>query len=449
VFSCRPTSPAEEKPCAERIVTGLAAKAYGRDVGEHDVSDLMTFYTLGAEEGGFEVGVRTALEAILASPHFLYRMEREPAEIAPGEVYRIADIDLASRLSFFLWGTNPDEELLRLARSGELSQDSVLRAQAERMLQDPRSEALAVNFAGQWLNLRGLQSVGPLPMLYPDFDDPLRQAMRREVELLFDAIVREDHPITELLTADYTYVNERLAKHYGIKNIYGSQFRRVPLGPGFEARRGLTGKGAFLVTTSKPDRTSPVTRGKWVMTNLLGMSPPSPPADVPPLPARAADQNAKEPSMRKKMMDHRVRNDCTQCHRLMDPIGFSLENFDAIGLWRSHDEGEQINAKDLFFDNTTVDGPVAMRDWLVSGYGNQFVLVATEKLLTYALGRGLEAGDMPLVRAITRDVIKNKGRFSSIVLGIVRSQPFQVNMRVETLPGNTSARATLEQTGVN
>jgi hypothetical protein len=273
--------------------------------------------------------------------------------------------------------------------------------------------------------------------------------MRREVELLFDAIVREDHGITELLTADYTYVNERLAKHYGIKNIYGSQFRRITLGPGMEARRGLTGKGAFLVTTSKPDRTSPVTRGKWVMTNLLGMSPPSPPADVPPLPARASDPNAKEPNMRVKMETHRVRTDCTQCHRLMDPIGFALENFDAIGLWRSHDEGDAINAKDLFFDNTTVDGPVALRDWLVKGYGNQFVLVATEKLLTYALGRGLEAGDMPLVRAITRDVIKNNGRFSSMVLGIVRSQPFQVNMRAETVPGNTSARATREETGVN
>jgi len=236
-------------------------------------------------------------------------------------------------------------------------------------------------------------------------------------------------------------VNERLAKHYGIKNIYGSQFRRVPLGPGLEARRGLTGKGAFLVTTSKPERTSPVTRGKWVMTNLLGMSPPSPPADVPPLKPRASDPNAKEPNMRKKMEDHRVRTDCIQCHRLMDPIGFALENFDAIGLWRSQDEGDAINAKDRLFDNTEVDGPLALRDWLATHYGNQFVTVATEKLLTYALGRGVEAGDMPLVRAITRDVIKNNGRFSAIVLGIVRSQPFQVNMRAEALPGTSSAEA--------
>jgi hypothetical protein len=265
--------------------------------------------------------------------------------------------------------------------------------------------------------------------------------MRREVELLFDTIVREDHPITELLTADYTFVNERLAKHYGIKNIYGSQFRRVPLGPGFESRRGLTGKGAFLVTTSKPERTSPVTRGKWVMTNLLGMSPPSPPADVPPLKPRPADPNAKEPSMRKKMEDHRIGTACVQCHRLMDPIGFALENFDAIGLWRSQDEGEVINAKDKLFDNTDVDGPLALRDWLATKYGSQFVTVAAEKLLTYALGRGVEAGDMPLVRAITRDVLKVNGRFSSIVVGIVRSQPFQVNMRMEAVPGTTSAQA--------
>jgi hypothetical protein len=317
------------------------------------------------------------------------------------------------------------------------------------MRKHQKAEALAVNFAGQWLNLRGRDASAPLPLTYPDFDDPLRQAMRREVELIFDTIVREDRDITELLTADYTFVNERLAKHYGIKNIYGSQFRRVTLGPGFESRRGLTGKGAFLVTSSKPDRTSPVTRGKWVMTNLLGMSPPSPPADVPPLPPRPADPNAKEPTMRQKMETHRVRQDCTQCHRLMDPIGFALENFDAIGLWRSHDEGQVINAKDQQFDNTVVDGPVALRDWLGTSYRNQFTLVAAEKLLIYALGRGVEAGDMPLVRAITRDVLANNGRFSSIVLGIVRSQPFQANMKVTAVPAATSARATVDHQGAN
>ncbi len=467
IFICTPKTAADETACARRIITNLATFAFRRPAVQADVNLLMAFYEQGRKEKNFETGIEMVLARILASPQFIYRIEEETAprtaSVAGSTIMasqraqaprtppaqRLSDVDLASRLSFFLWSSIPDAELLKVASSGRLKDPVVLEQQVRRMLKDPKAEALAINFAGQWLNLRALDASAPLPLIYPDFDDPLRQAMRREVELLFDAIVREDHPITELLTADYTYVNERLAKHYGIKNIYGSQFRRVPLGPGFETRHGLTGKGAFLVTTSKPDRTSPVTRGKWVMTNMLGMSPPSPPADVPPLPPRAADQNAKEPSMRKKMMDHRVRTDCTQCHRLMDPIGFALENFDAIGLWRSHDEGEQINAQDLFFDNTTVNGPVAMRDWLVKGYGNQFVLVATEKLLIYALGRGVEAGDMPLVRAITRDAIKNKGRFSSIVLGIVRSQPFQVNMRVETLPGNTSARATSEPSGVN
>jgi hypothetical protein len=358
---------------------------------------------------------------------------------------RLSDIDLASRLSFFLWSSIPDDELLKVASSGKLKDPAVLEQQVRRMLRHPKAEALAVNFAGQWLNLRALDATAPLPLIYPDFDDPLRQAMRREVELIFDTIVREDRNIGELLTADYTFVNERLAKHYGIKNVYGSQFRRITLGPGLENRRGLTGKGAFLVTTSKPERTSPVTRGKWIMTNLLGMSPPDPPADVPPLPARAGDQNAKEPSMRKKMMDHRVRVDCTQCHRLMDPLGFSLENFDGIGLWRTQDEGETINAADMAFDNTKLDGPATLRDWLASKYSNQFVTVATEKLMTYALGRGVEHRDMPLVRAIARDVIKNNGRFSALVLGIVKSQPFQVNMRVDG-PATTSARATVNNT---
>jgi mono/diheme cytochrome c family protein len=459
IFTCTPKTAAEETACARRIISNLVTYAFRRPAAQADVNLLMAFYDQGRKEKDFETGIELVLARILASPQFIYRIEEEQAaaprsgSIAGSSIMasqrgqaprrspaqRLNDLDLASRLSFFLWSSIPDAELLKVASSGRLKDPAVLDQQVRRMLKDPKAEALAINFAGQWLNLRGLDASAPLPLVYPDFDDPLRQAMRREVELLFDAIVREDHSIMELLTADYTYVNERLAKHYGIKNIYGSQFRRVQLGPGFEARRGLTGKGAFLVTTSKPDRTSPVTRGKWVMTNLLGMSPPSPPADVPPLPARAADAQAKEPTMRKKMMDHRVRNDCTQCHRLMDPIGFSLENFDAIGLWRSQDEGEAINAKDLFFDNTTVDGPVAMRDWLVKGYGNQFVLVATEKLLTYALGRGVEAGDMPLVRAITREAIKNNGRFSSIVLGIVRSQPFQVNMRIDAVPGATIA----------
>ncbi len=349
-----------------------------------------------------------------------------------GQAYRISDLDLAARLSFFLWSSSPDDELLKVAAQGRLKDAAVLERQVRRMLKDPRADALAVNFAGQWLNLRGLQSVGPLPLLYPDFDDPLRQAMRREVELLFDSVVREDRNVADLLDARDTFVNERLAKHYGIPNVYGSSFRRVTLGPEFDVRRGLLGKGAFLATTSKPDRTSPVTRGKWIMTNLLGMSPPDPPADVPPLPPAALDAtgNARTPAMRQKMLDHRVRADCVQCHRMMDPIGFALENFDAVALWRSTDEGAPIDAADVVFDNTRVDGPVALRTWLL-GYSDQFVAVFAEKLLTYALGRGVEYRDMPLVRAITRDARAGGYRFSSLVLGVVKSPPFSMNTKAD------------------
>ena len=308
----------------------------------------------------------------------------------------------------------------------------MLEQQARRMLADSRAQALTANFAGQWLNLRGLQSAGPLPLVYPDFDDPLRQAMRREVELLFDSINREDRSVLDLLTADYTFVNERLAKHYGIPNVYGSQFRRVTLPPEMDVRRGLLGKGAFLVTTSKPERTSPVTRGKWILTNILGVSPPDPPPDVPPLPPRTDDAagNAKEPSMRERMEQHRVRADCVQCHRLMDPIGFSLENFDGIGLWRTMDGDTTVDASGQLFDGTKTDGPVALRQWLLT-YSTQFTEVVTEKLLVYALGRGVEYQDMPLVRAIARDAARKGNRFSALVLGVVNSKPFQMNMKVD------------------
>ena len=345
IFVCTPKTAAEETACARRIVTNLATYAYRRPATPADVEGLMEFYRFGRKEKDFDQGIEMALARVLASPQFIYRIEEEPATVRAGQPYRITDVDLASRLSFFLWSTAPDAELLRVAGQGRLRNPAVLEQQVRRMLKDPKANALAENFAGQWLNLRGLDATAPLPLIYPDFDDPLRQAMRREVELIFDTIVTEDRPITELLTGDYTFVNERLAKHYGIPNIQGSQFRRVTLGPDMDVRKGLTGKGAFLVTTAKPERTSPVTRGKWVMTNILGMSPPDPPADVPPLPPRAADPNAKEPSMRQKMMDHRVRPDCVQCHQLMDPIGFALETFDGIGLVRSHDEGTPVDAK--------------------------------------------------------------------------------------------------------
>jgi len=430
IFVCRPTGVASEAACARRIVSNLAARAFRRPVAAPEVDILMEFYQAGRKEGEFDHGIDMALARILASPQFLYRIEEEPANLKPGQPYRVSDVDLASRLSFFLWSSSPDDELMKLASQGRLKDPVVLERQTRRMLQDPRAEALAINFAGQWLNLRGLQSAGPLPMLYPDFDDPLRQAMRREVELLFDSIVREDRNVVDLLTADYTFVNERLAKHYGIPNIYGSQFRRVTLDPDMDVRRGLLGKGAFLTTTSKPERTSPVTRGKWIMTNILGMSPPDPPADVPPLKPRTADAagHTQDQTMRQKMLDHRGRADCVQCHRLMDPIGFALENFDGIARWRSLDEGAAVDASGEVFDNTKIDGPIGLRNWL-TGYSNQFVSVVVEKLLTYALGRGVEYHDMPLVRSIAKDAARSDNRFSALVLGVVKSKPFQMNMK--------------------
>ena len=450
IFICTPKTKAEEATCARRIVTNLATFGFRRPATAADIDVLMEFYEFGRKEKDFDQGIEMALARVLASPQFIYRIEEQPIGTRAGVAYRISDVDLASRLSFFLWSSAPDEELLKVAAAGRLNEPVMLERQVRRMLRHPKAIALADNFAGQWLNLRALDVTTPLPLLYPNFDDPLRQAMRKEVELLFDTIVREDRSVLDILNADYTFVNERLARHYGIKNISGSQFRRVTLGPDMDSRRGLLGKGAFLATSSKPDRTSPVTRGKWIMGNILGMSPPNPPPDVPPLPPRAADPNAKEPTMRKKMEDHRVRPDCVQCHRLMDPIGFALENFDATGYWRATDEGTAINTSTQLFDNTKIGTPVDLGNWLAKNYSDQFVAVATEKLLTYALGRGVEYRDMPLVRQIARDVIANNGRFSAMVLGVVKSRPFQMNTVSEpAAPATSTARANIETKGVN
>jgi mono/diheme cytochrome c family protein len=441
IFICAPTSAADENACARKIVTKLATRAFRRPAATGEVESLMVFFKDGRTEGGsFDKGVENALARILASPKFIYRIESEPVAAKIGQPYRISDLDLASRLSFFLWSRGPDDELMNVAAQNRLHEPAVLDQQVKRMLRDPRAESLASNFAGQWLNLRGLSSSGPLPMIYPDFDDPLRQAMRREVELLFDDIVRQDRNVVDLLTANYTFVNERLAKHYGIANIYGSQFRRVSLPPAMEDRWGLLGKGAFLVTTSKPERTSPVVRGKWIMGNVLGMSPPDPPPDVPALAPRAADAtgNAHEPTMRKKMLDHRVRADCIQCHSMMDPIGFALEPFDGIALKRTLDEGQPIDPKSKVYDGAEIDGPSSLRRWLVANYSDQFVEVAAEKLLTYALGRGIDpAGDMPLVRSIARDAATHGNRFSTLVLDVVKSKAFQMNMKVQENPATT------------
>jgi mono/diheme cytochrome c family protein len=440
IFICRPTGAADETGCARRIVTRLVTHAYRHPAATGEVDQLMAFFQDGRKEaGGFDAGIEMVLARVLASPKFIYRIETEPATAKLNQPYRISDLDLASRLSFFLWSRSPDDQLLTLAAQNRLHDPIELERQVRRMLKDPRAEALAVNFAGQWLNLRGLGSSGPLPMIYPDFDDPLRQAMRREVELLFDDIVRQDRNVVDLLTANYTFVNERLARHYGIPNIYGSQFRRIDLPAEMEDRWGLTGKGAFLVTTSKPERTSPVVRGKWIMGNILGMSPPDPPPDVPALPPRAADAtgNSKQPTMRQKMLDHRVRADCIQCHSMMDPIGFSLEPFDGVGVRRALDEGQPIDPKSKVYDGSEIDGPVSLRKWLVGNYTDQFVEVAAEKLLTYALGRGVEYEDMPLVRSISHDAAKQQDRFSALVMGVVKSKPFQMNMKVQDAPAAT------------
>ena len=432
IFICKPTGKADEAACARRIVTNLAAQAYRRTATAADLELLMNYYQSSRSNEDFDHSIANVLAHILASPQFLTRTESEPAAVTAGQTYAISDADLASRLSFFLWSRGPDKTLMDLAAQKKLSDPVILEQQVRRMLADPRAEALTTNFAGQWLNLRGLDATSPLPMLYPDFDDPLRQAMRREVEMLFDSIRTEDRNIVDLLTADYTFVNERLAKHYGLKYIYGSQFRRVELGPDMEVRKGLLGKGAVLATTAKPERNSPVTRGKWIISTLLGVPPPDPPPNVPPLMPKPADSrgNAKALSMRQSMLDHRVREDCIRCHSLMDPIGFTLENFDAIGLWRTEDAGEKILAFETMYDGQKVEGPAGLRKWIL-GYSDQYVRVATEKLLTYGLGRGVEPQDMPLVRKIVRDASRNNYRFSSLVLGVVKSEPFRKNMKIQ------------------
>jgi uncharacterized protein DUF1592/uncharacterized protein DUF1588/uncharacterized protein DUF1587/uncharacterized protein DUF1595/uncharacterized protein DUF1585 len=456
IFVCRPTSAADETACARKIVTNLATIAFRRPAVAADVNPLMEFYQAGRKDGGdFDAGIEQALARILASPKFIYRIEEEPNAGATVrsvadrvQTYKISDIDLASRLSYFLWSRGPDAELMKLAAANRLSVPATLEAQVKRMLKDPRAEALTANFAGQWLNLRGLQGYSPLPGVYPDYDDPLGYAMRREVELLFDSIIREDRSITDLLTADYTFVNERLAKHYGMPNIYGSQFRRVTLGPDMDVRKGLLGKAAILTTTAKPERTSPVTRGKWVMTNILGMSPPDPPPNVPPLPPQESDStgNAKLPSMRMKMMSHRVRADCVQCHSMMDPIGFSLEQFDGIAQWRTDDNGNPVGEEVTLFDGTKVTGPVQLRNWLVNSYSSAFVEVATEKMLIYALGRGMDYQDMPMVRAVARKANEANNRFSALVLAVVKTDAFQRNMKVDEAPAPKQAAVAPKQT---
>ncbi len=427
IFTCHPTDPSTERPCATEILSTLAHRAYRRPVSESELGTLLKFYDAARAGGGFEAGVESALRVILTSPMFVFRSEPDPAGVAPGTVYKVGDVELASRLSFFLWSSLPDDELLGLAEKGKLGDPDVYRAQVKRMLADPRANSLVTNFADQWLYLRNLPSAHPDVEQFPDFDDNLRTAMRRETELLFENVMREDRPIPELLTADYTFVNERLAKHYGIPDIYGSNFRKVKLTD--PNRFGLLGQASILTVTSNPNRTSPVLRGKWVLENVIGAPPPAPPANVPPLVENQAGQAAR--SVRERLEEHRKNPVCATCHSVMDPLGLALENFDAIGGWRTKEAGGPVDASGRMADGTPLDGPVSLRQALTAD-PEQFVRVVTGKLLTYALGRGLEAYDMPTVRLIVQNAAKDDYKFSAIIDGIVNSPPFR--MRIAQAP---------------
>jgi hypothetical protein len=432
IFVCRPARPAEEDACARRIVETLATRAFREPVGREQLSTLMDFYAAGRKDGDFDAGIEMALRRILAAPEFVFRFERVADKAAPSKPYRINDAELASRLSFFLWSSIPDDELLKLAFDNRLHEPAALRKQVRRMLDDPRSNAFIRNFAGQWLYLRNLDVKGGAVEQFPDFDDNLRQAFRTETEMLFASIVREDRNLLDLLTADYTFVNERLARHYGIPNVYGSEFRRVKVQS--DARRGLLGQGSILLVTSYPNRTSPVQRGVWVLENIVGAPVPTPPPNVPAL-EESAGTKENPRTTRAQMELHREKPFCSGCHKIMDPVGLALENFDAIGRWRTQEYGEPIDATGKLVDGTEINGAVDLRNALLR-YSDRFVQTTTQRLLTYALGRGLEYYDMPAVRAITRTAAKNDYRFSSLVMGIVESAQFQMRAP-ETTPTNT------------
>ncbi|HET9219693.1 MAG TPA: DUF1592 domain-containing protein, partial [Terriglobia bacterium] len=420
----------EEEACARRILSTLAQRAYRRPVTAADLDLLLPFYKEGRQKGTFETGIQLGLRRLLASPTFVFRAESDPRN----RDSRISDLELATRLSFFLWSSIPDDTLIDLASRGRLDQPAILEEQTRRMLSDPRANALVENFAGQWLHLRNLEGIHPNTDEFPDFDNDLRLAFQKEAELFFASVMREDRSVMDLLTADYTFVNERLARHYGIPRIYGSRFRRVILGAELEARRGLLGKGGVLMSTSRADRTSPVLRGKWILENLIGTAPPAPPANVPPLDTKPG---AKPRTIRERMAAHRAPG-CVSCHQLIDPLGFALEGFDAVGAWRTHEAGAPIDASSRLADGRAVNGVGELRAALTAR-PDAFVQTLTEKLMTYALGRGLQHYDMPVVRDIVRDAKSRNYSFSAVVLGIVRSVPFQ--MRAGAGPQTGAGRA--------
>ena len=423
IFVCKPSAPQAEEPCARKIISSLGHRAFRRPFVETDMKPLLALYRSGRRDGSFERGIELALQGILVSPNFLFRVEQDPPGAAAGSVSRVTDLELASRLSFFLWSSIPDDELLALAEKKQLSDPAVLRAQVTRLLQDPRSAAFVSNFAGQWLFLRNVETVKPDPVLFADFDYPLRQSMRKETELFFEAILREKRPITDLLSANFTFLNQRLAEHYGIPGIFGSRMRRVELDASSH-RGGLLSQGSIMLVTSYPNRTSVVQRGKWILENLLGTPPPPPPPNVPALPEASASGEKK--TLREMMERHRANAVCASCHSRMDPLGFSLENFDAIGRWRDKDGTARIDASGVLPDGTKFEGPSGLRTLLVSQRKDEFVSTFAEKLLLYALGRGIEAYDRPAVRRIVKGAAAENDSMQAFIQAVVESSQFQL-----------------------
>jgi len=430
IFTCRPTSSAEARPCAQRIVTRLGTRAFRRSLTSEDVAGLMSFYDLGALDAGFERGVRTALEAMLASPDFVFRFEEPSGDVVPGESYRISDVALASRLSFFLWGTPPDEELVEAADRHQLSDASEFERQVRRMLADPRAGALGTRFAAQWLRLDDLEKVHPDRLLFPDYHQQLADAMRQETVLFFNSLVRDDQSVLDLYSADYTYVNERLAKHYGIEGVTGEAFRRITYPD--QSRRGLLGHGSILTLTSHAGRTSPVLRGKWVMEVLLGTPPPPPPPGVPDLDETEGSDEGRMLTTRERMAMHRSSTSCNSCHRFMDPIGLALDNFDVTGRWRIRENGVPLDTRGELYDGTPVTSPMELQQALVKR-PIPLVRTFTENLMTYALGRRVEYFDQPAIRAITRKAASEGYRMSTFIMGVATSDAFQMQQSKSTV----------------
>ena len=451
IFVCHPENAADEPGCAQKIVTALTRRAFRGEQTERDVQKVLDFYAKGREQGGsFDAGIEMALQRVLVDTKFIYRLEAEPKNVAEGESYALSDLELASRLSFFLWSSIPDDELLTLAEQNKLHEPAVLAAQTKRLLADPRSAAFTKNFAGQWLSLRNLDAQQPVVAAFPDFDDNLRQAFRTETEMFFASILDENRSVLDLLTADYTFVNDRLAKHYGIPGVQGSEFQRVKLGPDLDLRRGLLGKGSILTISSQPGRTAPVIRGNWVMSTLLGVPAPRPPPNVPKLEDKKADAagNAHEPTLREQYEEHRKNPTCAACHALMDPFGFALEPFDAVGHYRTLDGTSPINDSVTMYDGTNLEGPTQLREWVLK-YKERYVTNLTEKLVTYALGRGVEYYDMPAVRSIVAAGAKDDYRLGSIIAAITASDEFRLATKVPPIvSGETKdAAATVAAAG--